>query len=167
MLRSHARNGNEFHTPGHRWLPAKYWDAWFLNYSKSKTHLKFMKLGMLSWSGITHAMVKILSHLGQVRVYASHKPKLLTTSMMVFSRERPTFGDEMISIASYCFQVFSRVNIEQQECCVNFLGFVWTFLCINWVFNAFMCIIQIWTTCACSNALRLVEKSHVCPWVNF
>ena len=82
-----------------------------------------------------HAVVQILSHLGQVWVYASHKPELLTTSMMVFGRERPTFGDEMVSIASYCFQVFfSHVNIEQQECCVNFcdfLGFVWTFLCIN------------------------------------
>ena len=78
-----------------------------------------------------HAVVQILSHLGQVWVYASHKPELLTTSMMVFSRERPTFGDETISIASYCFQFFSRVNIEQQECCVNFCdfsGFVWTFL---------------------------------------
>ena len=52
MLRSHARNGNEFQTPWHRWLPAKQWDAWFLNTSKSEARLKFMKLGMLSWSGI-------------------------------------------------------------------------------------------------------------------
>ena len=54
-----------------------------------------------------------------------------------FSRERATFGDKMITIASYCFQKISSVNIEQQECCVmfwNFLGFVWTFLYINWVF---------------------------------
>ena len=36
MLRSHARNGNEFQTSGHRWLPAKQWDAWFLNSIKSK-----------------------------------------------------------------------------------------------------------------------------------
>ena len=96
--------------------------------------------------GHKHAVVKKLSHLGQVWVYASHKLELHTTSMMVFGRERPTFGDETISIASYCFQIFSRVNIEQQECCVifcDFSGFVWTFLCINWVFNAFMCIIQI------------------------
>ena len=87
-----------------------------------------------------HVVVKLLSHLGQVWVYASHKPELLTTSMMVFGRERPTFGDEMISIASYCFQKFSHVNIEQQECCANFCdfsGFVWTFSCINLVFNAF------------------------------
>ena len=53
-----------------------------------------------------HAVVQILSHLGQVWVYASHKPELLTTSMTVFGRERPTFGDETISIASYCFQIF-------------------------------------------------------------
>ena len=76
-----------------------------------------------------HAMVKILSHLGQVWVYASHKPELLTTSMMV--SKRPTFGDETISIASYCFQNISHDNIEQQECCVIFCEFslfVWTFL---------------------------------------
>ena len=35
-----------------------------------------------------------------------------------FGRERPNFGDEMISIAANCFQICSRVNIEQQECCV-------------------------------------------------
>ena len=74
--------------------------------------MKFMKLSMLSWGQHQQAVVKFLSHSGQVWVYASHKPELLTTSMMV-SVERPTFGDEMISIASYCFQFFSHVNIEQ------------------------------------------------------
>ena len=54
-----------------------------------------------------------------------------------FDTEHTTFGDETISVASYCFQKFSIVNIEQQECCVifcDFSGVVWTFLCINWVF---------------------------------
>ena len=81
-----------------------------------------------------HAVEQILSHLGQAWVYSSHKPELLTTSMMVFPRERPTFGDETISIASYFFQKISRVNIEQHECCVkfwNFSWFIWTFLYIN------------------------------------
>ena len=45
------------------------------------------------------------------------------TSVMVFGRKRPTFGDETISIASYCFQKISRVNIELLECCVNFWDF--------------------------------------------
>ena len=47
-----------------------------------------------------------------------------------FGRECATFGDETISVASYCFQKISSVNIEQQECCVqywNFSGFVWPF----------------------------------------
>ena len=116
-----------------------------------------------------NAVVQILSHLGQVWVYASHKPELLTTSMMVFGRERPTFRDETISIASYCFQVF--FSCEHRTTGVlceffDFSGFVWTFLCINLVFNAFLCIIQIWTTCTCSSAYKLVEKSNLCPWVH-
>ena len=147
-----------------RSLGRKHWDTWFLNSSKSKTRLKFMKLGMLSWCRGKN-IVLFGAGLGicfsQTR--ASHNKR------DGFGRERPTFGDETISIASYCFQKISRVNIEQQECCVNFCdfsGFIWTFLCINWVFNAFMCIIQIWTTCTCSNAYKLVEKSNLCPWVH-
>ena len=162
MLMSHARNGNEFQTPGKRWLPPKHWD----------TLLLFLVSPKLVWIHETwhaimeqhqHAIVKFLSNWGQVLVYASHN------SHDGFGRERPTFGDETISIASYCFQNFTRVNIEQQECCVNlcdFSGFVWTFLCINCVFNAFMCMIQIWTTCTCSSAYKLVEKSNLCPWVH-
>ena len=37
-----------------------------------------------------------------------------------FGRGLHTFGDETVSIACYCFQKISRVNIEQQECCVIF-----------------------------------------------
>ena len=93
-----------------------------------------------------HAVVKNLSHLGQVWVYASNKPELLTTSMMVFGRQRPTIGDETISIASYCFQFFSRVNIEQQECCVNFRDFWGSFghfYALTGFSRHFMCTIQI------------------------
>ena len=81
-----------------------------------------------------HVVEHILSHLGQAWVYASHKPEFLKTSIMVFGREHPTSGDETISIASYCFQKNSRVNIEQQECYVNFWdisGFVWTFYALT------------------------------------
>ena len=39
-----------------------------------------------------------------------------------------------------------------------FFGVLSDILCINWVFNAFMCIIQIWTTCTCSSAPKLVKK---------
>ena len=86
-----------------------------------------------------------------------------------YGRERPTFGDETISIASYCFQIFFSCQHRTTGVLCEFfwfLGFVWTFLCINWVFNAFICIIQIWTTCTCSIAYKLVEKSNMCPWVH-
>ena len=140
MLRSHARNGNEFQTPGHRWLPAKHWDAWFLNSSKSKTRLKFMKHGMLSWSGI-----KMLWH-KFCRIWGWFGYMLLTNRS--FSQQAwwfssgnvPPFGTKQYPLPLIAFNFFSRVNIEQQECCVIFCvlaGFVWTFLCINWVFNAF------------------------------
>ena len=48
-----------------------------------------------------HVVVQILFDLEQDWVYASHKPEHLTTSMMVLDSERPTIGDETISIASY------------------------------------------------------------------
>ena len=64
-----------------------------------------------------HGVVNFLSHLRQVWVYASHNKH------DGFGRERPIFGDETISVASYRFQIFSRVNIEQQESCVIFLIF--------------------------------------------
>ena len=86
-----------------------------------------------------------------------------------FGRERATIGDEAISVASYCFQKFSSVNIEQQECCVkfwNFSRFVWHFYTLTGFSRHFMCIIQIWTTCTCSSAYKLVEKSNLCPSVH-
>ena len=87
-----------------------------------------------------HAVVKNLSHLGQgislSKTRASHNKR------DGFGRERATFGDETISVASYWFQNFLSVNIEQQECCVefwNFLGFVWIFVYINWGFPGILC----------------------------
>ena len=111
-----------------------------------------------------HGMVNFLSHLGHVWVYASHKPELLTTSMMVSVGHAPDFGTKRYPLSLIAFNFFARVIIEEQECCVSycdFLGFVWTFSCIKWVFNAVMCIIQIWTTCICSGAYKLVEKSNL------
>src|SRR3990170_403650 len=81
-----------------------------------------------------HAVVKNLSHLGRVWVYASHKPELLTTSMMVSIGNVPPLGTKRYPLSLIAFKIFSCVNIEQQEYCVNFcdfLGFIWTLLCIN------------------------------------
>ena len=169
MLRSHARNGKEFQTPGHRWLPAKHWDAWFLNSSKSKTRLKFMKLGMLSWSGINMSWYKFCPIWGRFGYMLLTNRSFSQQAWWFSVGNVPPLGTKWYPLPLIAFNFFYNVNIEQQECCVNFcdfLGFVWTFLCINSVFNAFMCIIQIWTTCACSSAYKLVEKSNLCPWVH-
>ena len=84
-----------------------------------------------------HAVVQILSHCGQVWVYASHKPELLTTSMMVFCRERPTFGDETISIASYCFQVFFSCQHRTTGVLCEFLWFFGVRLDISFALSEF------------------------------
>ena len=116
-----------------------------------------------------HAVVKILSHLGQVWVYASHKPELLTTSMMVSVRNVAPLGMKKYPLPLIAFKIFS--------CQRRIMGVLYQFL---WFFGGsfghfyaltefsmhFMCIIQIWTTCTCSSAYKLVEKSNMCPWVH-
>ena len=145
MLRSHARNGNEFQTPGHRWLLAKHWDAWFLNSIKSKTRLKFMKLGMLSWSGINMPWYKICPIWGRFGYMLLTNRSFSQQAWWFSVGNVPPLGTKRYPLPLIAFKKNSRVNIEQRECCVNFCdfsGFVWTFLCINWVFNAFMCIFK-------------------------
>ena len=48
----------------------------------------------------------------------------------------------------------------------NYSRFIWPFLYISWVSKHLMCIIKVWTASTCSGAPKLVEKSHVWPWVN-
>ena len=136
MLRSNARNGNECQTPCHRHSAANIeipgflitvnpkivWNSWYLacyHGAASTCHGNFfVRFG--AGLGISFSQTR-----------ASHNKR------DGFGRVRATFGDEMISVASYCFQKISSANIKQQGCCVmflNFSGFVWTFLYINWVF---------------------------------
>ena len=52
----------------------------------------------------------------------------------------PPLGTKRYPLALIAFKFLSRVNIEQHACCVNFCdfsGFVWTCLCINWIFHEF------------------------------
>ena len=64
-----------------------------------------------------HAVVNSLSHLGAGLGICFSQNRASHSKHDGFGRERPNFGGETISIASYCFQFFSRVNIEQPECC--------------------------------------------------
>ena len=168
MVRSHARDGNEYQTPGHCWLPAKRWDAWFLNSRNPKLVWNSWNLACYHGAASTCHGKKIVpfgagSGVSFSQTRASHnKPD-------GYGRERVTFGDETISVVSYCFQKISSVNIEQHESVLswNFGGSFGLFYTLTRFSRHFMCIIQIWTTSTCSNALKLVEKSNLCPWVNF
>ena len=123
MLRSHARNGNEFRTPGHRWLPAKHWDAWFLNSSKSKTHLEFMKLGMLSGSGIKMPWYKFCPIWGRFGYMLLTNRSFSQQAWWFSVGNVPPLGMKRYTLPLIAFKFFSCVNIEQQECCVNFWDF--------------------------------------------
>ena len=127
--RSHAKNENKIQTSGHRGSVENI----------EKHVFKIMKLGMLSWSSINmswYFFVPFGAGLGicfsQTR--ASHnKPD-------GFGRERPTFGDEMISTTSYCCQII----ISCQHWTIGVLcEFLWFFglrldIFMHWL--SFRCI---------------------------
>jgi hypothetical protein len=82
MLKSHARNGNKFQTPRHRGSAANAEILGFEILVNPKLIWNSWKLACCHGAASTcHG--NFLSHLGKVWVYASHKPELLTTSMMV------------------------------------------------------------------------------------
>ena len=169
MLSSHARNGNEFQTLGHRWLLAKHWDAWFLNSSKSKTILNYMKLGMLSWSGINMPWYKFCPIWGRFGYVLLINRSFSQQAWLFSVGYVPPLGTKLYPLPLIAFKFFSHVNIEQQECCVNFCDFQGSFghfYALTEFSMHFMCIIQIWTTCTCYSAYKLVEKSNLCPWVH-
>ena len=167
MLRCNAINGNEFQTTGHRWLPAKHWDAWFLKSSKSKTRLKFMKLGMLSWSGINMSWYNFCPIWGRFGYMLLTNQSFLQQAWWFSVGNVPPLGTKRYPLLLIAFKFFSRVNIEQQECCVIFFifrGLFRHFYTLTGFSRHFMCIIQIWTTCTCSSAY--IEKSNMCAWVH-
>ena len=169
MLRFHARNGNKFQTPGHRWLPAKHWDAMFLNSRKSKTRLEFMKLGMLSRSGINLSWYKFCPIWGRFGYMLLTNRSISQQAWWFSVGNIPPLGTKRYQLPLIAFKFFSRVNIGQQECCVNFVifrGLFGHFSALTEFSMHFMCIIQIWTTCTCSSAYKLVEKTNLCPWVH-
>ena len=163
MLISQARNGDEIRKPRHRGSPANIevpafvilvnpklvWDSWNLAcYHGAASTCRDRKIVPFGAGlGISFSEQAWCFRYGTWHLWGRNDIRCL----LLLSK-------------------ISSVNIEQQECCVqfwNFSGFVWPFLYINWVSGHLMCIIQIWTTWTCTSAPKLVEKSHVCPWVNF
>ena len=159
MLRSHARNGNEFEKPCHRHSvanieipgfkilvnPKLVWNSWNLSCyhgAASTCHGKNFipfEVGL----GICFS-----------QTIASHNKH------DGFGTERPNFGAKRYPLPLIAFNFFLMSTKNNRSVVLFFVIFRGSFGHFNALseFNAFMCIIQIWTTCTCSSAYKLVEK---------
>ena len=133
MLRSLARSGNELQTPGHRWLPAKHWDASFLKSSKSKTRLKFMKLGMLSWSGINIPWYKFCPIWGRFGYMILTNRSFSQQAWWFSVGNVPPLGTKRYPLPLIALMFFSGQHRTTGVLCefLWFSGFVWTFYALT------------------------------------
>ena len=102
-----------------------------------------------------HVVVKKLSHLGQVLLWASHKKPHGS------GRERVTFVDETIFVASSCFNFFLLSTYYNRTVVLkfgNFRGSLAHFYTLTEFSRHLRCIIQIWTTSTCSCAKKMEWK---------
>ena len=169
MLRSHARNGNECQTPGQRWFPAKHWDRWFLNSSKSKTRLKFMKLSMLSRSSINMPWYKFCPIWGRFGYMLLTNRNFSQQALWFSVGNVPPLWTKQYPLPLIAFKFFLVSTWNNRSVVWFFLifrGSFGHFYALTEFSMHFMCIIQTWTTCTCSSAYKLVEKSNLCPWVH-
>ena len=167
ISRSHARDGSEIQTFARRGLAGKIEKLGFLipvipKHAWKSWNLAWCHVMALTCRGNFFGWIGTSFGISFLRTGASLKKARGS------ERERVTFECETIYVVPLEF--IYKGNIELHECPVkiwNYSGFVWPYLHINWVFGHLMCIIQIWTTSTCSCAPKLVEKSHLCPRVNF
>ena len=139
MLRSQAINGNEFQTPGHRWLPAKHWDAWFLNSSKSKTPPKFMKLGMLSLSGINMPWYKFCPIWGRFGYMLLTNQSFLEHAWWFSVGDVPPLGTKQYPLPLIAFNFF-LVSTENNRSVVWIFVIFWGLFGHFYALTEFHCI---------------------------
>ena len=116
-----------------------------------------------------HAVVKILSHLGQVWVEASQEPELLTTSVMVSVGNLPPLGTKRYPLPLIALKNFLLSTNNNKSVVLSsgiFQGLFGHFSTLTRFSRHFMCIIQIKYTCTCSSAYKLVGKPNMCPWLH-
>ena len=146
MLRYHARNGNENSNTGAPLIAGKTLRCLVLDSSKSKNRLKFMKLGMLSWSAINMPWYKFYPIWGRFGYMLLTNRSFSQQAWWFLLGNVPALGTKRYPLPLIAFSFFfSCQHRTTGVLCIfcDFSGFVWTFLCIKWVFNVFMCIIQI------------------------
>ena len=169
ISRSHARNGNEIQTSGHRGSAGKIEKLDFLIPVIPKHAWKSWNL---AWC---HDMAPTCCGNFFGRIGTSFGVSFLQTGASL----KKARGSERERVTSVCETTyvhcllppsfFTQVDLTKYKYSAkfwNYSRFVWSFLYINWVPGHLMCIIEIFTTSTCSSAPKLVEKSHVCPWVN-
>ena len=170
ISRSHARNGNGIQTSGHRGsarnieklgflIPVnpkhacKSWNlawchdmapTWWGNFFSTNWDKLWSKL-LANWS-----LPKEDSSFreGTWHLRVRNDIRTMPSPALIFYKGRL----DQIEVSCSILELF-RVHLA--------------FLYINWVSTHLMWIIHIWTTSRCSSAPKLVEKSHVGPWVNF
>ena len=116
-----------------------------------------------------HAVVQILPHLGQVWVYASHKPERLTTSMMVSIRNAPTLGTKRYPLPLIAFRFF-LVSTKNNRSVVLF------FVIFRGSFGHFYALSEFSMQLCAEFKLELLAHAPVhinwcknkifCPWVH-
>ena len=125
-----------------------------------------MKLGMLSWSGINMPWYKFCPIWGRFGYMLLTNRSFSQQAWWFSVGNVPPLGTKRYPLPLIAFKLFSRVNIEQHECCGIFWGSFGHFYALTEFSMHFRWTIQIWTTCTCSSAYKLVEKSNLCPWVH-
>ena len=93
-----------------------------------------------------HVVGIFLSHLGQVWVYASHKPELLTTSVMVSVGNVPPLGTKQYPLPLIAFKKFLVPTENIRSVVLSFgifRGSFGHFYALTGFYRHFMCIIQI------------------------
>ena len=123
MLMSHSRNGDEFQTPRHHSSPANVKVLAFVilvNQNLSGIHEPWHAI--MEWH--QHVGVKNIVPFGAGYGISFSQNKASLTSLMVSIGNVPPWGTKRYMLPLLTLVFFSRVNIEQQECCAIF-GIFW------------------------------------------
>ena len=152
------------------WLSRKDWETWFFNSCNSKTRLKIMKLGMVTWHGTN--MPRQYFWPNWDKLWCKHLANWSFPQEGSWFREGTCHlrvRNDIRTLPCPALIFLHRQIRPNRSIVLNLELFRvrLAFLYINWVSGHLMCIIEIWTTSTCSRAPKLVEKSHLCPRVNF
>ena len=115
-----------------------------------------------------HGVVQILPHLGRFGYMLLTNRSFSQQAWWFSVGNVPPLGTKRYPLPLIAFNFFlvsTQNNRSVVWIFVIFRGLFGHFYALTEFLMHFMCIIQIWTTCTCSSAYKLVENSNLCPWV--